>query len=89
MKKFHEKHQDLLASEGFIIISQSENNTNYKRDDDMFINITKKNEDYVIVKSILPNDDVKYTTTISIDDHTNIFERLIRRFHNPDVYQNK
>lgn len=89
MKKFHEKHQDLLASEGFIIISQSENNTNYKRDDDMFINITKKNDDYVIVKSILPNDDVKYTTTISIDDHTNIFERLIRRFHNPDVYQNK
>ena len=89
MKKFHEKHQDLLASEGFIIISQSENNTNYKRDDDMFINITKKNDDYVIVKSILPNDDGKYTPTISIDDHTNIFERLIRRFHNPDVYQNK
>lgn len=71
------------------MISQSKNNTNYKRDDDMFINIKKKNDDYVIVKSILPNDDVKYTTTISIDDTTNIFERLIRRFHNPDVYQNK
>ena len=89
MKKFHEKHKDLLATEGFIMISQSENNTNYKRDDDMFINITKKNDNYVIVKSILPNDDVEYTTTISIDDPTNIFERLIRRFHNPDVYQNK
>lgn len=89
MRKFHEKHQDLLASEGFIMISQSENNTNYKRDDDMFINITKKNDDYVIIKSILPNDDVKYTTTISIDDPTNIFERLIRRFHKPDVYQIK
>lgn len=35
------------------------------------------------------NDDVEYKTTISIDDPTNIFERLIRRFHNPDVYQNK
>lgn len=89
MKKFHEKHKDLLTAEGFIMISQSKNITNYKRDDDMFINITKKNDDYVIVKSILPNDDVKYTTTISIDDRTNIFERLIRRFHNPDVYQNK
>ena len=55
----------------------------------MFINIKKKNDDYVIVKSILPNDDVEYTTTINIDDPTNIFERLIRRFHNPDVYQNK
>lgn len=89
MKKFHEKHKDLLTAEGFVMISQSENNTNYKRDDDMFINITKKNDDYVIVKSILPNDDVEYTTTISIDDPTNIFERLIRRFHNPDVYQTK
>lgn len=89
MKKFHEKHKDLLTTEGFVMISQSEYNTNYKRDDDMFINITKKNDDYVIVKSILLTDDVEYTTTISIDDPTNIFERLIRRFHNPDVYQNK
>lgn len=89
MKKFHEKHKDLLTTEGFVIISQSENNTNYKRDDDMFLNITKKNDDYIIVKSILPNDNVKYKTTISIDDPTNIFERLIRRFHNQDVYQIK
>lgn len=71
------------------MISQSENNTNYKRDDELFINIKKKNEQYVIVKSILPNDKIEYKTTISIDDPTNIFERLIRRFHNPDVYQNK
>lgn len=42
MKKFHEKHKDLLTAEGFIMISQSENNTNYKRDDDMFINIKKR-----------------------------------------------
>ena len=73
MKKFQEKHKDLLTAEGFVMISQSENNTNYKRDDDMFINIKKKNDKYVIVKSILPNDDVKYTTTISIDDPTNIW----------------
>ena len=89
MREFHEKHKDLLTTEGFIMISQSENITNYKRDDDMFINITKKNDDYIIVKSILPNDDIDYKTTISIDDPTNIFERLIRRFHNPDVYQIK
>lgn len=54
MKKFQEKHKDLLTAEGFVMISQSENNTNYKRDDDMFINIKKKNDKYVIVKSILP-----------------------------------
>ena len=89
MKKFHEKHKDLLTTEGFVMISQSENNTNYKRDDDMFLNIKKKNDDYVIVKSILSNDKIEYKTTISIDDPTDIFERLIRRFHNPDVYQIK
>ncbi len=72
MEKVSQKHKDLLTAEGFIMISQSENNTNYKRDDDMFINITKKNDDYIIVKSILLNDDVEYTTTISIDDRTNI-----------------
>lgn len=89
MREFHEKHKDLLTTEGFVMISQSENNTNYKRYDDMFLNIKKKNDDYVIVKSILPNDKIEYKTTISIDDPTNIFERLIRRFHNPDVYQIK
>lgn len=89
MREFHEKHKDLLTTEGFVMISQSENNTNYKRDDDMFLNIKKKNDDYVIVKSILSNDKIEYKTTISIDDPTNIFERLIRRFHNPDIYQIK
>lgn len=88
MKKFHEKYKDLLNTEGFYISVQSNNKTNYNRQDGMFISVTKKDNKYVTVTSILPKDKIIYTTTISQADPTGIFERLIRRFHNQDIYQN-
>lgn len=67
---------------------QSNDKTNYNRQDGMFISVTKKDNEYVTVTSILPKDKNIYTTTISQADPTGIFERLIRRFHNQDIYQN-
>ena len=67
---------------------QSNDKTNYNRQDDMFISVTKKDNEYVTVTSILPKDKNIYTTTISQADPTGIFERLIRRFHDQDIYQN-
>lgn len=87
MKKFHEKYKDLLKSEGFTIKSQSKNNIHYEREDGISITITKKNKKYVNVSSTLSNEQIKYTTTISMADPSGIFERLIRRFHNQDIYQ--
>lgn len=88
MKNFHEKHKELLQAEGFIIISKSKNNTNYEREDGIFINVTKKDDKYITVTSTLSKEKIKYTTTISHADPSGIFERLIRRFHNQDIYQN-
>lgn len=88
MKNFHEKHKELLQAEGFTIKSQSKNNTNYERKDGIFINVTKKDDNYVTVTSTLSKEQIKYTTTISHADPNGIFERLIRRFHNQDMYQN-
>ena len=89
MKNFHEKHKELLQAEGFIITSQSENNTNYEREDGIFINVTKKDNKYITVTSTLSKEQIQYTTTISHADPSGIFERLIRRFHNQNMYQNK
>lgn len=88
MKKFQEKYKNLLKSEGFYISMQSNDKTNYNRQDGMFISVTKKDNEYVTVTSILPKDKNIYTTTISQADPTGIFERLIRRFHDQDIYQN-
>lgn len=88
MKNFQEKNKELLQSEGFTIKSQSENNTNYEREDGIFINVTKKDNKYITVTSTLSKEQIKYTTTISHADPSGIFERLIRRFHNQDIYQN-
>lgn len=88
MKKFHEKYKDLLKSEGFYISVQSNNKINYNREDSLFISIEKKDNQYVTVTSILPKDKIYYTTTISQADPSDIFERLIRRFHDQDIYQN-
>lgn len=88
LKKFQEKYKDLLKSEGFYISVQSNDTINYNRQDGMFISVTKKDNEYVTVTSILPKDKIIYTTTISQADPTDIFERLIRRFHNQDIYQN-
>lgn len=88
MKKFHEKYKDLLKSEGFYISVQSNNKINYNREDGLFISIEKKDNQYVTVTSILPKDKIYYTTTISQADPSGIFERLIRRFHDQDIYQN-
>lgn len=88
MKKFHEKYKDLLKSEGFYISVQSNNKINYNREDGLFISIKKKDNQYVTVTSILPKDKIYYTTTISQADPSDIFERLIRRFHDQDIYQN-
>lgn len=87
MKKFQEKYKDLLKSEGFYISVQSKDKTNYNREDGIFISVTKKDDEYVTVTSILPKDKIIYTTTISQADPTGIFERLIRRFHDQDIYQ--
>ena len=88
MKKFQEKYKDLLKSEGFYISVQSNDTINYNRQDGMFISVTKKDNEYVTVTSILPKDKIIYKTTISQADPTDIFERLIRHFHNQDIYQN-
>ena len=88
MNNFHEKYKDLLKSEGFYISVQSNNKINYNREDGLFISIEKKNNQYVTVTSILPKDKIYYTTTISQADPSGIFERLIRRFHDQDIYQN-
>lgn len=88
MKNFHEKYKDLLKSEGFYISVQSNNKINYNREDGLFISIEKKDNQYVTVTSILPKDKIYYTTTISQADPSGIFERLIRRFHDQDIYQN-
>ena len=88
MKNFYEKYKDLLKSEGFYISVQSNNKINYNREDGLFISIEKKNNQYVTVTSILPKDKIYYTTTISQADPSGIFERLIRRFHDQDIYQN-
>ena len=87
LKKFQEKYKDLLKSEGFYISVQSKDKTNYNREDGIFISVTKKDDEYVTVTSILPKDKIIYTTTISQADPTGIFERLIRRFHDQDIYQ--
>ena len=91
MKKFQEKYKDLLKSEGFYISVQSNDTINYNREDGLYISIEKKDDEYVNVTTILPTDDVGifYTTTISHADPSGIFERLIRRFHDQDIYQNK
>ena len=88
MKKFHEKYKNLLKSEGFTIQNQTEHNTEYFRPDGITINITKKDKDYITVTSTLSKNKIKYTTTISHADPSGIFERLIRRFHNQEIYQN-
>ena len=88
MKNFHEKHKELLQAEGFIITSQSEKNTNYEREDGIFINVSKKDDKYITVTSTLSKEQIKYTTMISHADPSSIFELLIRRFHNQDIYQN-
>ena len=88
MKIFHEKYKNLLKSEGFYISVQSNNKTNYNREDGLYISIEKKDNEYVTVTSILPKGKIIYTTTISQADPTGIFERLIRRFHDQDIYQN-
>ena len=87
MKNFHKKYKELLKSEGFTIKSQSKNNIHYEREDGIFINVTEKNNNYVTVTSTLSKEQIKYTTTISPADPNGIFERLIRRFHNQDIYQ--
>ena len=90
LKKFQEKYKDLLKSEGFYISVQSNDKINYNREDGLFISIEKKDDQYVNVTTISPTDDVGifYTTTISHADPSGIFERLIRRFHDQDIYQN-
>lgn len=88
MKNFHKKYKNLLESEGFYISVQSNDKINYNREDGLFISIEKKDDQYVTVTSILPKDKIHYTTTISHADPSGIFERLIRRFHNQDIYQN-
>lgn len=88
MKIFHEKYKDLLNTEGFYISVQSHDKINYNRQDGMFISIEKKDDQYVNVTSILPKERILYTTTISHADPSGIFERLIRRFHDQDIYQN-
>ena len=88
MKIFQEKYKDLLKSEGFNISVQSNDKINYNREDGLFISIEKKDNQYVTVTSILPKDKIHYTTTISHADPSGIFERLIRRFHDQDIYQN-
>lgn len=87
MKSFHEKYENLLKSEGFTIQNQTENNTDYIRPDGISIHVKKKDDEYVTVTSILPKDKIEYTTTISHADPSGIFERLIRRFHNQNMYQ--
>ena len=88
MKTFHEKYKDLLKSEGFTIKNQTENITDYIRPDEISINVKKKDDEYVTVTSILPKDKIEYITTISQADPSGIFERLVRRFHNQNMYQN-
>ena len=88
MKQFQEKYKDLLKSEGFYISVQSNDKINYNREDGLFISIEKKDDQYVTVTSILPKDKIHYTTTISHADPSGIFERLIRRFHDQEFYQN-
>ena len=88
MKSFHKKYENLLKSEGFTIQNQTENNIDYIRPDGIIINIIENDNEYVTVTSILPKDEIEYTTTISHADPSGIFERLIRRFHNKYLYQN-
>lgn len=88
MKNFHKKYENLMKSEGFTIKTQTENNTNYEREDGIIINVTKKDNNYITVTSTLLKEQIKYTTTISYADPSGIFERLIRRFHNQNIYQN-
>ena len=88
LKKFQEKYKDLLKSEGFYISVQSKDKTNYNREDGLYISIEKKDDQYVNIISILPKERIFYTTTISHADPSGIFERLIRRFHDQDIYQN-
>lgn len=88
MKSFHEKYENLLKSEGFTIQNQTENKIDYIRTDGISIHVKKKDDQYVNVVSILPKDKIEYTTTISHADPSGIFERLIRRFHNQNMYQN-
>ena len=88
LKNFHEKYKDLLNAEGFYISVQSNDKTNYNREDGLFISVEKKDDQYVTVTSILQKDKIIYTTTISHADPSGIFERLIRRFHDQDIYQN-
>lgn len=88
MKLFHEKYENLLKSEGFTINTQTEDVANYIRPDGISITIARKDAEYVMVTSFLPKDNITYTTTISHADPSGIFERLIRRFHNQDMYQN-
>ena len=88
LKKFYEKYKNLLKSEGFTIQNQTEHNTEYFRSDGITINIAKKDKDYIIVTSTLSKDEIKYTTTISHADPSGIFELLIIRFHEKNMYQN-
>ena len=88
LKKFQEKYKDLLKSEDFYISVQSKDKINYNREDGLYISIEKKDDEYVTVTSILPKEKIIYTTTISHADPSGIFERLIRRFHDQDIYQN-
>lgn len=88
MKSFHEKYENLLKSEGFTIKNQTEDSTDYMRPDGISIHIKKKDDEYVTVTSILTKDKIEYTTMISHADPSGIFERLIRRFHDKNMYQN-
>ena len=87
MKNFHEKYKELLKSEGFYISIQSNDKINYNREDGLYISIEKKDDQYVNIISILPKKRIFYTTTISHADPSGILERLIRRFHDQDIYQ--
>ena len=86
VSKFVKKHSQLLKSEGFEEVVNVGNKIRFKRGGIVIDLTSVKDKNMIQVITRMPNR-LKYTTLISFDDPTGIFQKFIRRFHEHESYR--
>lgn len=84
--EFVEKHSHLLKSEGFEQVMDIKNKIRFKKEGVAIDLEALKDNQMIKVTTRLPSR-LKYTSIISYDDESGIFEKLIRSFHNQESYR--
>lgn len=84
--EFVEKHSHLLKSEGFTETMDVKNKIRFKKEGVAIDLEALKDTQMIKVTTRLPSR-LKYTSIISYDDESGIFEKLIRSFHDQDSYR--